>query len=126
MPSADAIHPEISTLDNGLRIVTTSIPTAQSASTAFFVRVGSRGENRRNNGVSHYLEHMLFKGTTQRPTAPEISQAIEGAGGALNAYTSSRAHLLLEHPPVRARRDRHRGRRRHAPALAPRRRGDRP
>ncbi len=88
MPSADAIRPEISTLDNGLRIVTTSIPTAQSASTAFFVGVGSRGEDRRNNGVSHYLEHMLFKGTEHRPTAPEISQAIEGAGGALNAYTS--------------------------------------
>ena len=88
MPSAEAIRPEISTLDNGLRIVTTSIPTAQSASTAFFVRVGSRGEDRRNNGVSHYLEHMLFKGTERRPTAPEISQAIEGAGGALNAYTS--------------------------------------
>ena len=88
MPSAEAIQPEISTLDNGLRVVTTSIPTAQSASTAFFVGVGSRGEDRRTNGVSHYLEHMLFKGTTRRPTAPEISQAIEGAGGALNAYTS--------------------------------------
>ena len=88
MPSADAIHPEISTLDNGLRIVTTSIPTAQSASTAFFVGVGSRGEDRHNNGVSHYLEHMLLKGTTRRPTTTEIGQAIEGAGGALNAYTS--------------------------------------
>ncbi|MCY4615634.1 MAG: pitrilysin family protein [Chloroflexi bacterium] len=88
MPSADAIRPEISTLDNGLRVVTTSIPTAQSASTAFFVGVGSRGEDRRTNGVSHYLEHMLFKGTERRPTAPEISQAIEGAGGSLNAYTT--------------------------------------
>ena len=88
MPSAEAIRPEISTLDNGLRIVTTPIPTAQSASVAFFVGVGSRGEERRTNGVSHYLEHMLFKGTTQRPTAPEISEAIEGAGGALNAYTT--------------------------------------
>lgn len=88
MPAADAIRPRIATLDNGLRVVTTSIPTAQSASTAFFVGIGSRGENRRNNGVSHYLEHMLFKGTERRPTAPEISQAIEGAGGALNAYTT--------------------------------------
>ena len=88
MPSTEAIRPEISTLDNGLRIVTTPIPTAQSASVAFFVGVGSRGEERRTNGVSHYLEHMLFKGTTQRPTAPEISEAIEGAGGALNAYTT--------------------------------------
>ena len=88
MPSAEAIRPEISVLPNGLRVVTTPIATAQSASVSFFVGVGSRGEQRRTNGVSHYLEHMLFKGTTQRATAPEISEAIEGAGGGLNAYTT--------------------------------------
>ena len=88
MPAAEAIRPDISVLPNGLRVVTTTIATAQSASVSFFVGVGSRGEQRRTNGVSHYLEHMLFKGTTQRPTAPEISEAIEGAGGGLNAYTT--------------------------------------
>ena len=79
---------EISTLDSGLRVITTPLPNAQSASTAFFVGVGSRGEQPRTNGLSHYLEHMLFKGTTGRPTAQHISEAIEGAGGVLNAYTT--------------------------------------
>jgi len=88
MPPAEAIKPQISTLPNGLRVITTPVPTAQSASVSFFVGVGSRDEDPRTNGVSHYVEHMLFKGTSTRPTAPEISEAIEGAGGALNAYTT--------------------------------------
>ena len=88
MPPTEAIQPQMSTLPNGLRVVTTPVPTAQSASVSFFVGVGSRDEDRRTNGVSHYLEHLLFKGTSTRPTAPEISEAIEGAGGALNAYTT--------------------------------------
>jgi predicted Zn-dependent peptidase len=79
---------EISTLRNGMRVVTTPVPTAQSVSVNVFVGVGSRGEQRRTNGVSHYLEHMLFKGTKRRATAIEIAEAIEGAGGMLNAYTS--------------------------------------
>lgn len=83
-----ANEPEIFTLSNGLRLVTTVIPTAQSAATSFFVRVGSRDEVPRTNGLSHYIEHMLFKGTERRPTAPEISEAIEGAGGGLNAFTT--------------------------------------
>ncbi len=83
-----ANEPELFTLSNGLRLVTTVIPTAQSAATSFFVRVGSRDENPRTNGLSHYIEHMLFKGTERRPTAPEISEAIEGAGGGLNAFTT--------------------------------------
>ena len=83
-----ANEPEIFTLSNGLRLVTTVIPTAQSAATSFFVRVGSRDEDPRTNGLSHYIEHMLFKGTERRPTAPEISEAIEGAGGGLNAFTT--------------------------------------
>ncbi len=82
------VTPEITTLPNGLRVLTVSVPTSQAASTAFFVKIGSRGEQPRTNGLSHYIEHMLFKGTTRRPTAPEISQAIEGAGGQLNAYTT--------------------------------------
>src|SRR5688572_4279605 len=82
------VTPEITTLPNGLRVITAAIPTSQAAAVAFFVGIGSRGEQPRTNGLSHYIEHMLFKGTTRRPTAPEISQAIEGAGGQLNAYTS--------------------------------------
>ena len=79
---------QLTTLENGLRVLTTTVPTAQSAAAAFFVRVGSRNEHPRTNGLSHYIEHMLFKGTEQRPEATQISQAIEGAGGSLNAYTT--------------------------------------
>lgn len=79
---------QISTLGNGLRVVTTPILTAQSVSVNVFVGIGSRGEDRRTNGVSHYMEHMLFKGTPRRPDSIIIAEAIEGAGGVLNAYTS--------------------------------------
>ena len=78
---------QISTLKNGLRVVTTPVPTSQAASVNVFIGVGSRAEARRVNGVSHYLEHMLFKGTDRRPDAITIAEAIEGAGGVLNAYT---------------------------------------
>jgi len=83
-----AISWQISQLDNGLRVVTTPVPTAQSVSVNIFVGIGSRGEDRRTNGLSHYMEHMLFKGTERRPDAIIIAEAIEGAGGVLNAYTS--------------------------------------
>ncbi len=79
---------QIDTLDSGLRVVTTPVPTAQSVSVNMFVGVGSRAEEHRTNGVSHYLEHLMFKGTERRRTAIEIAEAIEGAGGILNAYTS--------------------------------------
>lgn len=83
-----AIEWQISKLANGMRVVTTPIPTAQSVSVNVFVGIGSRGETRRTNGVSHYMEHLLFKGTKRRPDAITIAEAIEGAGGVLNAYTS--------------------------------------
>ena len=79
---------QISTLANGMRVVTTPVPTAQSVSVNVFVGIGSRGEERRTNGLSHYMEHMLFKGTPRRPDAIIVAEAIEGAGGVLNAYTS--------------------------------------
>jgi predicted Zn-dependent peptidase len=83
-----SIEWQTSTLSNGLRIVTTPVPTAQSVSVNIFVGIGSRGEERRTNGLSHYIEHMLFKGTPRRPDSTVIAEAIEGAGGVLNAYTS--------------------------------------
>lgn len=79
---------QITTLDNGLRAVTTPVPGAQSVSVAFFVGVGSRGEEERTKGLAHFLEHMLFKGTPKRATAIDIAEAIEAAGGVLNAYTA--------------------------------------
>ncbi len=79
---------QISTLPNGLRIVTTAMPATQAVSVNLFVGVGSRSEPQRLNGITHFLEHMVFKGTDKRPEAIMIAEEIEGAGGTLNAYTN--------------------------------------
>lgn len=75
------------TLDNGLRLLTAPMPGMRSVSMALFLTVGSRYESRQLAGVSHFIEHMLFKGSEQYPTAQAISQAIEGVGGSFNAST---------------------------------------
>ncbi len=93
---------EITTLGGGLRVITTPIPSAQAASIAYFVGIGSRGEQPRTNGLSHYMEHMLFKGSDKRPTAPDISEAIEGAGGQLNAYTTREITCYWNNVPFEA------------------------
>ena len=90
---------QLTTLSNGLRVVTTPMPSAQGASVSVFVKVGSRAEQRPVNGISHFMEHMLFKGTERRQTAPEIAEAIEGAGGTLNAYTSKELTCYWNHVP---------------------------
>ena len=74
-------------LDNGLRVVTCDMPHTRSVSIAVYVAVGSRHESDELAGVSHFIEHMLFKGTSRMPSAREISEAIEGTGGVLNAGT---------------------------------------
>jgi predicted Zn-dependent peptidase len=79
---------EVSTLAHGTRVVTTPIPTTQAVAVALFVGVGSRSESPELNGITHFLEHMVFKGTERRPDANMIAEAIEGAGGSLNAYTN--------------------------------------
>lgn len=80
-------------LDNGLRILTSAMPHTRSVSIGFFVGVGSRYELDEQGGVSHFIEHMLFKGTAKRPTAREIAVAIEGIGGVFNASTGREASL---------------------------------
>ncbi len=94
-----AIEWQISALANGLRVVTTPVPTAQSASVNLFVVIGSRGEDRRTNGLSHYMEHMLFKGTERRPDAILIAEAIEGAGGVQYDYTSKNLSSYWDQVP---------------------------
>lgn len=74
-------------LPNGLRIVSSFMPHTRSVSICLFVGAGSRYEADPIAGVSHFLEHMLFKGTKRRPTAREISEEIEGIGGVMNAAT---------------------------------------
>ena len=73
-------------LANGMRVITSRIPHVQSAAVGLWVGAGSRHEPERLGGISHFLEHMLFKGTAKR-SALEISRAIEGRGGYLNAFT---------------------------------------
>ncbi|HLI68128.1 MAG TPA: pitrilysin family protein [Ktedonobacteraceae bacterium] len=76
------------TLGNGLRLLTAPIPNMRSASIALFFTVGSRYESRSIAGISHFIEHMLFKGTRSYPSARHISEAIEGVGGSFNGTTS--------------------------------------
>ena len=90
---------EISELEDGLRVVTTPVATAQSVSVNVFVGAGSRGEEERTKGLAHFLEHMVFKGTEKRPTAIDIAEAIEGAGGVLNAYTAKELTCFWNHVP---------------------------
>ena len=74
-------------LDNGLPVLTSSMPHTRSVSMAIFVGSGSRYESDEIAGLSHFLEHLLFKGTKNWPTARELSEAAEGVGGIIDAST---------------------------------------
>ncbi len=78
---------KITTLDNGLRIVTQQMPGLETVSMGIWNFVGGRDEVENINGVAHLLEHMAFKGTSTR-TALQIAETIENVGGDINAYTS--------------------------------------
>jgi predicted Zn-dependent peptidase len=78
---------ELTTLKNGLRVLTVTMPHVQSVSLGFFMGVGSRFERPEISGASHFIEHMLFKGTRRWPTARDVAEAIEGRGGMFNAST---------------------------------------
>lgn len=74
-------------LDNGLRLVYENIPYVRSVSVGIWVGTGSRNEDTHNNGISHFIEHMLFKGTANR-TGKDIAGCIDAIGGQINAFTS--------------------------------------
>ncbi|NCA18601.1 MAG: insulinase family protein, partial [Actinobacteria bacterium] len=74
------------TLPSGLRIVTEEVPTVRSVAFGIWANVGSRDESPKVAGASHFLEHLLFKGTTNR-SALDISAAIDAVGGEMNAFT---------------------------------------
>ena len=78
---------EKTTLDNGLRVVSCDMPHTRSVSISIFVGVGSRYEPDVHAGMSHFVEHMVFKGTSSLPDPVQISSQIEGVGGVLNAGT---------------------------------------
>lgn len=92
------------TLSNGLRVVVEYIPTVRSVSFGIWVKTGSRNETKDNNGISHFIEHMLFKGTEKR-TAKDIADLFDGIGGNVNAFTAKEytcyfAKVLDEHLPL--------------------------
>jgi len=78
---------QISQLDNSFRIVTSTMPHTRSVCVAVFIGTGSRYESDERAGISHFIEHLCFKGTQRRATSKEISEAIEGVGGIINAAT---------------------------------------
>lgn len=111
-----------SVLPSGLRVVTQAMETARSVSVALFVPLGSRHEDDGRAGLSHLLEHLVFKGTRGHPEAGSVSQMVEGVGGSVNASTdreltvfsakvpAGRAEVALEavselalHPLLRSR-----------------------
>ncbi|KGX93125.1 zinc protease [Pontibacillus halophilus JSM 076056 = DSM 19796] len=75
------------TCSNGLRIVMEEIPTVRSVTIGLWVLAGSRNETKENNGISHFIEHMFFKGTKKR-SAKDIAEAFDSIGGQVNAFTS--------------------------------------
>ncbi len=84
------MNQRITTLKNGLRVITAEMKEARSVTACVVVGVGSRHENFSvNGGVSHFLEHLLFKGTTKRPSTKIISEEVDAVGGYSNAYTSN-------------------------------------
>lgn len=80
--------PELIVTPEGLRILVEELPHAYSVSVGCFVAAGARHEPAAHSGAAHFIEHMLFKGTARYPTARQISQAVEGVGGLLNASTA--------------------------------------
>lgn len=83
-----SMHTTLHTLKNGLRVALSPLLTAQSVTVMITTATGSRFENERENGMAHFLEHMLFKGTKTRPTAKVIAEALDKVGGEFNAFTS--------------------------------------
>ncbi len=92
------------TLPNGLRVLTETMPAVRSATVGIWADVGSSVETRERRGISHLVEHMLFKGT-QRRTARQIAETMDGVGGNLNAFTDKEttcyyAKVIDRHIPL--------------------------
>ncbi len=91
-------------LDNGVTVLTESMDTVRSVALGVWFAVGSRDESAPEAGMSHFMEHMMFKGTPTRDAA-EISETFDGLGAELNAFTSKEytcyyARLVDEHVPL--------------------------
>lgn len=87
-------------LNNGLRIISHLMPRMQSVALGIWIKVGGRYESSQNKGISHFLEHLLFKGT-QKFSYRKIKESIEGVGGSLNGFTSEEVTCYLSKIPAR-------------------------
>jgi predicted Zn-dependent peptidase len=95
---------QVETLNNGVTILTEEIPHVRSVAVGIWVGVGSRDEEPEQNGITHFIEHGLFKGTTTR-TAKKIAEELDAVGGTINAFTAKEctcfyAKVLDEHFPL--------------------------
>jgi len=91
-------------LDNGLRVITEAMPTFNSVTLGIWANVGSRHESYEDNGITHFLEHLMFKGT-EHHSASDIAEIMDGVGGHLNAFTEKEqtcyyAHIMDRHLPL--------------------------
>jgi predicted Zn-dependent peptidase len=99
-PAAAAGPHRRTVLPSGMRVVTQAMPGARSASVAIFVPVGSRHEDHRHAGLSHLLEHLVFKGTRGHPEPGSLSQRVEGVGGSVNASTDREVTVYSSKVPA--------------------------
>src|ERR1700735_3298066 len=95
---------EMTTLTNGVRVITEVMPHVRSISVGIWIGTGSRRETPDQNGISHFIEHMLFKGTTTR-SAEDIARSVDSVGGNLDAFTAKElvcfnTKVLDEHLPL--------------------------
>lgn len=82
------------TLANGLRVLSSTLPHTYSVGVGFYISIGSRYEQPAAAGAAHFIEHMLFKGTARRPAPQAIALEIEGHGGLFNASTGQEMTVL--------------------------------
>ena len=104
MEQASVIN--LHTMPNGVRIITEKIPGVRSCSLGIWVGTGSRMEQENEHGITHFIEHLLFKGTENR-SARDIAESLDSVGGNLNAFTAKEmtcyyARLMAEHLPIAA------------------------
>jgi predicted Zn-dependent peptidase len=95
---------EVTTLKNGVRVISEEMPHVRSVSLGVWIKTGSRRETPEENGISHFIEHMVFKGTKNR-SAEEIARSVDSIGGGLDAFTakemvSYNTKVLDEHLPI--------------------------
>ena len=80
---------ELKILKNGLRVLLVPMPQVKSVTSLLLVKTGSRNEEEQKAGISHFLEHMAFKGTKKYPTALKLASTVDGVGAEFNAFTDN-------------------------------------